>query len=348
MTTEIWLGAVFPASAAATRYRLLGLQRPLEELGASVHHWSLIPSQSWPRWVNGSRQEKLTILAANAKNLMPANLDLGRSAVAVIQRELLPINSLLVERRLAKPFVWDVDDFVWQQSQSRIGWRGSESKYEWLAQNAAAVWVGNENLGDWATSVGAGNVTLVPSSATIPETWGERAPEPHLAWVGTPSTAPFLEDFLFRFGRELRDFTVDVVGAVVSHPDDLRVNQYPWSEEAERRALSRAWAGLYPIDLAHPMAAGKSAFKAVLYMSYGLPVLATRARSTTYVVKSGQDGFLCSSDRDWIDALGLMHEERLRGELAVSARKRACSDFDREKIYSHLARQVLDLRRQVS
>ena len=134
-----------------------------------------------------------------------------------------------------------------------------------------------------------------------------------------------------------------MVGARIDPPATLQVNQHEWSLAVEESILSRAWAGLYPIDTTHPMASGKSALKAALYMSYGVPVIATRTPSNADVVDDGVAGFLVSDPAEWREAISTLRDSGVRARLSMAARSRAIQDFDSSRRYTVLAERLASL-----
>ena len=236
-----------------------------------------------------------------------------------------------MERRLVngRPIVWDVDDAMWNASTGlRERVRGDIAKYEWLAQSACEVWAGNETVADWCAAHGARSVHVVPTVTPIPEKVGTPTDPRRLVWVGTPSTGPFVEQLLMANRASLKEWVIEIVGASVTAPPGLRVEMHSWSSENEARALNRAWAGIYPINTAHPLASGKSALKAVLMGAYGLPVIATRTRSNAGVIDEGVTGFLVDDDRGWRESLNHLSDPVSRDRLGAAARSKIERDYN--------------------
>ena len=176
--------------------------------------------------------------------------------------------------------VWDVDDSMWNASVGlRARFRGSQAKYEWLARSASEIWSGSETVAAWCADRGAENVLVVPTVTPLPTLVGTPTDPRRLVWVGSPTTGPFVERLLRDNRADFVDWIVEIVGAKCAPVPGLRIETYEWTQENEARALSRAWAGLYPIDTTNVFTLGKSALKAVLMGAYGLPVIATRTSS---------------------------------------------------------------------
>jgi hypothetical protein len=327
---EAWAGSVYPGDAASTRLRVLGLAEPVGRAGGRLSAWSFLSADGHERWMRGGIRRARPVVAGLGR-VREARRGIRAADVVLVQRECLPFNSLVLERSIpdAVPLVWDLDDALWRNHTGPHGAvRGSERKYAWLARSAAMVWAGNENVADWCREQGARNVVVVPTTTPIPRQVGSPDVNRRLAWVGSPSTGRFIEHLLHSLADDLRPWLIEVVGARVQVPAGLRVEQFDWTQEAENRALSRAWAGLYPIDTAHPLAHGKSGLKAVLFGGYGIPTIATRTRSTADIVVDGETGLLAGSRQEWQEALAAIADPQTRARMSGQARNLVEARFD--------------------
>lgn len=335
--------AVYPFRAASTRLRLGLLSAPLEHRGVGFKVWTYLEDRELDSWVSGSRLTPAALGLART----PALLEAFRSGSAlVVQRECLPWNSLVMENAAMRrvPVIWDVDDAMWHSSRGMRGWvRGGQSKYARLARIATEVWAGSETVASWCEAQGARKVRLVPTVTPIPDSVAEPDNPPRLVWVGTPSTVRYLNQMLLANHQILREWVIEVVGAKPLPFPDLQIEAYPWTQENENRALSRAWAGLYPIDTTHEFSTGKSALKAVLMGAYGLPVIATWTMSNAAVIEQGRTGFLIQDNRDWEEYLALMLERGLRDRMGLAARSRVEAEFNPAIWGQRLANAVLEL-----
>ena len=298
----------------------------------NIDSWNFLSSESGSDWAAGGTN-RIAPAIRGLGRLRNAIQDFSHIDVAVIQRECIPLNSLFLERRLAlrAPYIWDIDDSLWTNGASLARLvRGGPRKYEWLLTNAAEVWAGNQIIVDWCRSISDTPAFLVPTTSPIPSAPALPVSPRRLAWVGTPSTGPFIEKLLTELKLDLGAWVIDVVGANIHVPTGINVVQHPWSQEIEAKVLSQAWAGLYPIDLGHPLALGKSALKAVLFGGYGLPTVATRTPSNADVILDGQTGRLVDNINGWKKALAEIAVTSTRNEWGLSARKRMVDFYNPE------------------
>ena len=260
---------------------------------------------------------------------------LRRADVVLVLREVLPVSSLLVERVAARraPVVWDVDDALWTQyPRLFMTWlpeplRRSPGKYARLAGLATEVWAGSEVLADWCRPH-ARSVHVVPTVVDVGSAPASPGRSRSAVWVGSPSTAGFLEQVL-PYLRDLEPpLTVECVGATGVRTSGVQVHQQPWSEAAEREVLSSGRVGLYPIDIDHPLGPGKAGLKAVLYMANGVPSVVTPTASVRELVRDGVEGFHASTPEQWRDGVQrLANDDELWRRMSDAGRRRALEQF---------------------
>lgn len=341
---QVLAASIYPMQVAATRLRLAPVVQALEHSGVNAHVSTFLSDNGVPSWLSGGRSRIKPALRGSAR--IPGIVrEVASCDLLLLQREVLPLNTLFIERGAARrsiPIVWDVDDAMWATFPSiKSRTRGDPGKYQWLAHHAAEVWAGNRHVAAWAEEAGARRVLWAPTTVPVPESLSDEDREDDLlAWVGTPSTGPYIEALL----RELRDsltgWRVLVVGARITAPDGMRVTQEPWSIDAEDSALRRAAVGLYPLDTSQPTAVGKSALKSVLFMAHGVPVVATPTPSNRDVMTHGREGFFADTKDEWSESLAELRDEGLRRSMGAAGYAHAVGNFDSRAWGTQLAGRI--------
>lgn len=304
----VLLASLYPDRIASTRLRLSVLENPLKLSGYEVRTWSFLADGEIDAWLHGGFQRIGPTLRGILRcvNFFRKSRNAG---LVIVQRELVPFNSLILEKSLTRmniSFVWDLDDGLWQSSsffRNRI--RGTERKYEWLARNAVEIWAGNNSIRDWVNQYVQQVLwvpTFVASRQTKPDDRIHRDRD-LLAWIGTPSTAPFIQDLINELASDLTGWRLLIVGAEVKAPVGVNIENLPWTPENEEYALSRAWLGLYPLDTQHPATKFKSSLKSLLFRSAGVPVLVTPTPSTLDTMRHEEGGLFVSNSTEWGEAL---------------------------------------------
>ena len=73
---------------------------------------------------------------------------------------------------------------------------------------------------------------------------------------------------------------------------------------------------------------GKCGFKALQYMALGIPAVASRVGVNKKIIDNGQNGFLCSTDEEWLAALTLLIEDQaLRKKMGALGRKKVIDNY---------------------
>ena len=281
----------------------------------------------------GARSRLSRLLAKRAQE--PAD-------VAFIQRQADLLPQLTLERRASagRRLVWDVDDAIWLDSSPAAGGhrlavlKGTARKVKWFAARADRVVAANEYLADYLSQYSS-RVTIVPSVVeprNVPVRRHVDADEIVLGWIGSATTAPYLHELMRTISsvaRELRPRRVRLVsvGATARPTQGVAVEPTPWSVEGELDALARIDIGLMPMPY-NDWTRGKSAYKALQYMSAGIPVVADDVGVASSVIDSERAGFVVRGEQAWIEALvALARDPELRERLGEHARRRVEEHF---------------------
>jgi hypothetical protein len=307
--------------------------------GIGVELWSFFRERDLAHWY-GRSQLRRALVALKGLWRIPGALRLIRRAtVVLVQREAMPLGPPLLERLAARTrsLVWDVDDAVWQPYISPTAgrvpqWlRATGHKYQRTCRMADEVWAGSEVLAEWCRHQND-TVRVIPTVVAVPE----QRPEPRTGrtavWIGSHSTGPFLANILPALAAIDVPPEVLVVGAQIAALDGLDVRVREWSLAAEEATLSLARIGLYPIDRTHPLAEGKCALKAILYMSRGIPPVLTPTVTNARIVRNGIEGLHADDAAEWTTAVQrLLDDKNLWEELSRAAHRRALEDFSLQR-----------------
>lgn len=289
-------------------------------------------------------------LARRARDLVRAH----RYDLLIVYREALPLGPPVFEglmARLGVRYVLDFDDALFLRPihpvNQRWAWLRHPSRVGETARRAVAVITNNEYVASWARRWNA-DVTVIPTPVDT-ERHRPRAPRREgdgpvvLGWIGSSTTAPYLhllDEPLARLA-ERREFVVRVIGGEYGHRE-VPVQHRPYRLESEPADVATFDIGLLP-EPDDEWTKGKGAFKALVYMATGLPVVASRVGVNPEVVVHGETGFCVASATEWVDALDrLIQDGELRGSFGRRGRERV------ERLYSlrvHAPRLAAVLRR---
>ncbi|MCU1485135.1 MAG: glycosyl transferase, family 2/group 1 [Actinomycetia bacterium] len=312
------------SAAAASRLRMTQYFPALRAAGLEPNFWSFLGEHDEVDWVTGTPLVRIRLLLRGMVRLLGLVRLLRGADVVVVHREVLPLGPPVVERlaRRGRRMVWDVDDAVWEHHSS-VSWlprwfRAPAGKYERLCRDADEVWAGSEVLAQWCRERNE-HVEMVPTVIDVPDERPVGVRGRVVVWVGTPTTAPFV-DAVLPAVLALEPTPEVVVVGHGSRPEGLdAVEVLRWSEPVEHEVLERGRVGLYPIDRRHPLADGKCGLKAILYLAHGVVPIVTPTPTNAVIVHDGVHGLHADSEAAWAAAVDrLLVDDELWERLSVA------------------------------
>jgi hypothetical protein len=145
-----------------------------------------------------------------------------------------------------------------------------------------------------------------------------------VGWIGTPTTASFLTPLapVLRALAAEQAFEVQVAGSTAALAfDGVPTRNLPWSLDGEVELFNQCDIGVYPLP-DDDWARGKCGFKAIQFMSCGVPVVASAVGVNREIVQDGVNGFLASTPDEWRHKLSaLMGDANLRRRLGAAGRR---------------------------
>jgi glycosyltransferase involved in cell wall biosynthesis len=253
-----------------------------------------------------------------------------------VYREAYPFGPAWFETLLARsqgqPIVYDFDDAVYLNNTSDANKFVSVLKYprkvRSIIRKSALVLAGNRHLADYAREYNA-SVAVLPTCVDT-SVWVPRArprdpgAPPVVGWIGTPTTTTYLESLgpvLARVAPRQR-FVLRVSGS--ADPVELpgvETSNEAWSLEREVELFNTCDVGIYPLK-DDEWARGKCGFKAIQFMACGVPVVAAAVGVNREIIEDGVNGFLASTDEEWVDKIGrLLADPDLRRRLGEAGRR---------------------------
>jgi glycosyltransferase involved in cell wall biosynthesis len=323
----------YTRAGASSRYRSFQYLPALEAAGLNFTVSSLLSDDYLKNKYIYGRTRFGDILRAFVRRIW-AVLTVPRDAVVVIQHELLPWCPALLERLLGWRgcrMVVDYDDAIFHQYDRHCNpWIRCllGKKIVTVMQLAHTVTVGNNYLAEFARTVGASRVQVIPTVVAL-DRYLIKDPtlEPEvftIGWIGSPSTARYLREIapaleqVCRSGRS----RVRLIGSGQVELKGVPLELFAWSEETEVAAICDFDVGIMPLP-DEPWARGKCGLKLIQYMACGIPVVASPVGVNVELVKPGFNGFLARSTVDWVDSLEtLKFDQELRRAMGVNGRAR--------------------------
>jgi glycosyltransferase involved in cell wall biosynthesis len=273
--------------------------------------------------------------------------------VVFVHREAYPIGPCVYEyifkKILRKKVVFDFDDAIFLSNVSKsnkfVGALKRHSKIKHIIKLSDLVIAGNKNLEDFAARYNrAIKVMLTPVDTRLYAPALSKKPHDNavtIGWIGSPTTSDFLHIAL-PYLRKLADDCPQTHFLFVGALEDPAFSSLPrltvkkWSLKEEASFLSAMDIGIMPMP-DNEWTRGKCAFKAILYMSMGMPVVCSKVGVNSEVVKDGVTGYLVTNDEAWYTRLSqLVKDASLRKTLGEAARKDCVARFSAEQYASAL------------
>jgi len=258
-----------------------------------------------------------------------------------IHREAYPIGGLFFERSLSlfgKPYIFDFDDAIFipssSHSNSFIERFKNSKRIKKIINMSSCVICGNRYLADYALKYNR-NVYTIPTSIDTqkytPEGRKEKSQDVVIGWIGSTTTLYFLNMldnvFLGLFKHYGSNLKLKIVGGEYSLKGLGSVMSKPWRMGEEIDDLQGFDIGIMPMP-DNEWTRGKCAFKAILYMSMGIPCVCSPVGVNKEIIDDGITGFLAQDENEWIKKLSFLIENPgLRERVGLEGRKRVERDY---------------------
>ncbi|WP_448697807.1 glycosyltransferase [Mucilaginibacter sp. AW1-3] len=249
----------------------------------------------------------------------------------------LPIYEWLL-RRCSKKLIYDIDDLIYQGSSSPVNklvkYIKSSSKVDFLMKRADHVLVSTDKLLDY-TSQFTSNVSLVPATIDVKKynlTKNGAPDKVVIGWSGSHTTSKYLhllDDVLKKLSAR-PDVRIMVMGDKTFAINNLDIELVNWTAENEIQNLNQFDIGLHPVP-DEEWVYGKSGGKLVQYMATGIPIVASAIGPNFKAIEDGYNGFLVSSDDEWLNKLLLLiTDHSLRKQMGANAKTFAVERYSVE------------------
>lgn len=341
--------ALYGPLAASTRYRLLQYVDGLRQYGINLEVQSLLGDEYLRRRFRGEPLPWVEMLGSGLRRLGDLILQ-RRYDAAMVHCELFPMMPGGIEASLLRiPYLYDFDDAFYLKYRSGgmgVFKRVLGDKFDHVIASAAGVTAGSRALHDYAAKRNSRS-TLLP---TVVDT-ARYAPRPKVrsstltvGWLGSPSTAPYLELVARPLSQLAREGQVRVVvmGGKAPSIRNAEVVETEWREDKEVEVINTFDIGIMPLP-DDEWSRGKCAFKLVQYMACGVPVVASQVGANVDVVQ-GPCGILARTEEDWLDALRWLRDHpNERADMGGCARQRIEEHFSLQRNLPLLADSLLSV-----
>lgn len=251
-----------------------------------------------------------------------------------IYREVAPIGPPVFEWIISKIWrkrvIYDFDDAIWLSMSSIANPQASLLKCSWkvnyICKYSKIVSVGNEFLADHVKGYNK-NVEIIPTVVDTERVhYGLKNQNDlplTIGWTGTFTNFYYL-DLVSNAITELKkkyNFTFLIISDRDPQLKNLEYTYKEWNFETEITDLLSMHVGIMPLYNSE-IELGKCGFKAIQYMSVGIPAVVSPVGANCEVVKNGETGYWASSDEQWYYNLEkLITDKELRIKMGIAAQE---------------------------
>ncbi len=247
-----------------------------------------------------------------------------------------PIFEWMISKVLHKKIIYDFDDAIWLPNYSSHNKLFHRLKYyrkvHSIFKMSHKISAGNRYLASFAAKA---NKQVIVNPTTIDtENYhncikNQSTQKIIIGWTGTLTTIRYLYPLLpiIQKLEHKYDFEFHVI-ANENPLFDLKSFRFiPWKKETEIDDLLQFNIGLMPLE-DDKWAKGKCGFKALQYMSLGIPAIVSPVGVNTEIIDEGINGFICNSEAAWLSALEMLLESpEKRWEMGKAAREKIVNHY---------------------
>jgi glycosyltransferase involved in cell wall biosynthesis len=322
-------------TAPSQRFRYEQYLRLLKEEGYTIELYPFIDEKGWEiLYQKGQVLRKTGTMLSGLWRRWKLLFKLKKADSIFIHREMAqfgpPVFEWIAAKVLGVKYIYDFDDAIWlpnySASNAKIHWIKCYWKVPYCIKWADKVTAGNAYLADYAKKYNS-NVVILPTTIDT-ENHHNRSidfqnEKINIGWTGTHSTMNYLEDLVPVLKRLEQEFTFTFTIISNKQPDfhlDSLVYK-DWKKETEIDDLAAFSIGVMPLR-EDKWSKGKCGFKALQYMSLGIPCVISPIGVNTDIISDGENGFLAATPDETYNALKkLMQDRQLRQTIGLKGQE---------------------------
>jgi len=281
-------------------------------------------------------------------------------SILFIQREIYPRRLGFIQKKILSrlinrnKIIWDIDDNILAINET------SKAEFNLLSEKSASIIVCHQFLKDCLDKKYINKVVFLPTSdVECAEFDLESANQKRLidypktvtlGWLGTFNNLRFLEKILIYLDKSAgvlqKEFGKELILRIVSDTrleasaNFIKINNILWTREVAVDELKNIHIGLMPLD-DNEITKGKCAFKAVQYMGFGIPVIASDVGFNREVIEDDRCGYLIKNNRTWSEKIiQLSTNENRWVQFSNSARSKWLNDFNTDDIVKKIIKII--------
>jgi glycosyltransferase involved in cell wall biosynthesis len=269
---------------------------------------------------------------------IPLLLLLGEWDLIFIQTYLVPLWVLKTLHKQKKKLIFDFDDAIYLDTAYS---RENEVQTGNMVKYADAVVVSTPFLEEFALKYSK-NVHVISTPVDMSPKKEVRNSPITIGWIGSSSTTVHIENIKSVMEKSIAELTCSwlIMGAAYRFIENPHVEFRNWDKNAEKLFLQEIDIGVMPL-LDIEFSKGKGGYKLLLYMSAGIPVVASPVGYNVEIVREGVNGFLASTEDEWLNAFRkLQSDNELWQRMSANCYQEAETKYSREVTFKKLEKVI--------
>lgn len=334
--------APYPVKEAASqRYRFEHYFPYLDSKGISYEYKPFLGNKAWKIFFTpGNTWTKLTGIAGGFLRRWMLMFKISKYDYVYVHREAAPagppIFEWIISRVFRKKMIYDFDDPIWIPFSSQYNkipaWLRWFSKVGTICKWSYKVSAGNDYLANFALKHNK-QVVIIPTVVNTESIHNRLQDHKNdrmvIGWTGSFSTLKYLDIVLpvLKDLQDRHDFSFLVIADVDPQLPLKNYQFIKWKKETEATDLLHMHIGLMPLT-DDDLSRGKCGFKAIQYMSMGIPAVVSPVGVNSIIVDNGSNGFVCNKPEEWKATLErLLGDPALRQDIGKAARLKIESHY---------------------
>jgi len=324
----------YPTEGPSNRYRVEQYLPFLKEHGIHYCLRPFITSEFYKiLYSKGNKIKKTTYFLSSCIKRLSDIIRIINYDIIFIHIEAFPFGPPLLEwifYMIKKPIVFDFEDAIYLSSsdgRNRFKWLKFPQKFYSNIKMSSHIIVCNNYLKEKFYNYNS-NITIIPTSINTDKFSVRNGKDLNneliIGWIGSHTTLPCLNQIipaLQELSKKYK-FTLKIVGGGRDFEvSGVKVVNEKWTLEKDVENYQSLDIGVYPLP-DNEWAKAKTPFKTIQYMSVGVPTVASNVGRNREIIQDGINGFLASTEEEWIEKLSLLIENsELRRRLGMAGRK---------------------------
>ena len=307
--------------APSQRFRFEQYLPLLKKEGFEFSTQSFLSQKAWNKlYLPGNYFAKFSGITSGFLRRTKLLFQLTGKDFVFIHREASPLGppvfEWIIARILKKRIIYDFDDAIWLSNTSdsnrmirNLKWH---KKVASICSWSHKISCGNSFLAAFASKYNP-NVQIIPTTIDLnlhQKTEKVSGLIKTIGWTGSHSTSSYLKQIVPAL-EELsqdHDFIFKVISNIKPDFEIPNLLFVPWSLENEIRELQSFDVGVMPLP-DNDWSKGKCAFKALQYMSLGIPSILSPVGMNADLVNHGENGFMASTKDEWVSCLKILLDD---------------------------------------